>query len=106
LIIDFAREICPPAWFNSIAQFARERFRAGVVKWFNPEKGFGFITPECGGKDVFVHITALEKEDIASIEAGDRVLFQILTNRGKEAARIILKEPPPHNSPANNYMPL
>jgi cold shock protein len=58
----------------------------GTVKWFNPTKGFGFIQPENGGKDVFVHITALEAAGLRTLNEGQRVSYDIATERGKEAA--------------------
>jgi len=58
----------------------------GTVKWFNPRKGFGFIQPQDGGNDVFVHISALERAGIAHLNEGDRVSFELATNRGKTSA--------------------
>ena len=58
----------------------------GTVKWFNPNKGFGFIQPEGGGKDVFVHISALEAAGLRTLNEGQRVSYEIATSRGKEAA--------------------
>lgn len=58
----------------------------GMVKWFNVNKGYGFIEPEDGGKDVFVHISALEAAGLRSLDEGQRVSFEVATNRGKEAA--------------------
>ncbi len=58
----------------------------GTVKWFNPTKGFGFIQPEGGSKDVFVHISAVEKSGMGSLAEGQRVSFDIVTERGKQAA--------------------
>ena len=58
----------------------------GMVKWFNANKGYGFIEPEDGGKDVFVHISALEAAGLRSLDEGQRVSFEVATNRGKEAA--------------------
>ncbi len=58
----------------------------GVVKWFNPTKGFGFIAPDDGGKDVFVHISAVEKAGIRSLNEGQKVSYEIVQNRGKDAA--------------------
>ena len=49
----------------------------GIVKWFNPNKGFGFIQPEQGGSDVFVHITALERAGIANLNEGQRVSYEL-----------------------------
>ena len=58
----------------------------GTVKWFNPAKGFGFIQPSDGGKDVFVHISAVERSGMNSLAEGQKVSFEITTERGKEAA--------------------
>ncbi len=59
---------------------------AGTVKWFNAEKGFGFIQPEGGGKDVFVHITAVQAAGLNGLDEGQRVTFEVVRERGKEAA--------------------
>lgn len=59
----------------------------GTVKWFNATKGFGFIEPENGGNDAFVHISSLERAGIASLNEGQKVSFDLVTGRnGKEAA--------------------
>ena len=58
----------------------------GTVKWFNPTKGYGFITPEEGGKDVFVHISAVQKAGIAQLTEGQRISFDLEENRGRQAA--------------------
>ncbi|MDG1997395.1 MAG: cold-shock protein [Emcibacteraceae bacterium] len=58
----------------------------GTVKWFNPNKGFGFIEPEDGGKDVFVHISAVEAAGIDRLNDGQKVSYEIQESRGKEAA--------------------
>ncbi|MCB8883607.1 cold-shock protein [Acidisoma cellulosilytica] len=59
---------------------------SGTVKWFNMEKGYGFITPNEGGKDVFLHITAVQVAGLKSVTEGDRVSYDIITERGKQAA--------------------
>jgi CspA family cold shock protein len=56
------------------------------VKWFNATKGFGFIAPDSGGKDVFVHISAVEKAGYNSLAEGAKVSFDVVANRGKESA--------------------
>jgi CspA family cold shock protein len=58
----------------------------GTVKWFNAQKGYGFIQPEGGGKDVFVHISAVERAGLGTLQEGQRVSFEITTERGKSAA--------------------
>lgn len=58
----------------------------GTVKWFNPTKGYGFIAPEKGGKDVFVHISAVEKAGMSDLREGAKISYEIVQNRGKESA--------------------
>ena len=58
----------------------------GTVKWFNGQKGYGFIQPDGGGKDVFVHISAVEKAGLGSLNEGDKVSYEVVMNRGKESA--------------------
>jgi len=58
----------------------------GTVKWFNPTKGYGFIQPQDGGKDVFVHISAVERAGLSSLNEGQVVEYELVTNRGKQAA--------------------
>jgi len=58
----------------------------GTVKWFNPTKGYGFIQPEGSGEDVFVHISALEKAGVTTLTEGQRVSYEVVTERGKKAA--------------------
>ena len=63
----------------------------GKIKWFNPTKGYGFIENEAGGKDVFLHISALEQAGIDTLEEGEAVSFEIGDNRGRENAINITK---------------
>ena len=58
----------------------------GIVKWYNPSKGYGFIEPTSGDKDIFVHVSALEQAGIDDLPEGQKVSFQIESNRGKDAA--------------------
>ncbi len=58
----------------------------GTVKWFNPTKGFGFIAPQDGGKDVFVHITAVQKAGLQGLDENQKVSYDVVTERGKAAA--------------------
>ena len=58
----------------------------GTVKFFNTQKGFGFITPSDGGKDVFVHISAVERAGMSTLNEGQRVSYEVVTERGKQAA--------------------
>ena len=58
----------------------------GTVKWFNTQKGYGFIQPEDGSKDVFVHISAVQKAGLTGLNEGQRVSFEVLMERGKAAA--------------------
>jgi CspA family cold shock protein len=85
----------------SLAEFARNAQRmlrsllrlwrflkmaTGTVKWFNPTKGYGFIQPQDGGKDVFVHISAVERAGLSSLNEGQQVEYEIVSNRGKSSA--------------------
>jgi len=58
----------------------------GTVKFFNTQKGYGFIQPDDGSKDVFVHITAVERAGLRSLNEGQKVNFEIVTERSKQAA--------------------
>jgi cold shock protein len=58
----------------------------GTVKWFNATKGYGFIQPDGGGKDVFVHISAVEKAGFSSLVEGAKVSYEVISDRGKESA--------------------
>lgn len=58
----------------------------GTVKWFNSTKGYGFIRPEDGGADVFVHVTAVQRAGLHSLLEGQRVNYEVVRDRGKLAA--------------------
>jgi CspA family cold shock protein len=58
----------------------------GTVKFFNTQKGFGFITPSDGSRDVFVHISAVERAGMSTLNEGQRLTYDIVTERGKQAA--------------------
>ena len=58
----------------------------GTVKWFNAQKGYGFIQPDDGSKDVFVHITAVERAGMRSLAEGQKISYEIVIERGKQAA--------------------
>jgi CspA family cold shock protein len=58
----------------------------GTVKWFNAQKGFGFLQPDGGGQDVFVHITAVQSAGLNGLDEGQKVTFEVVRERGKEAA--------------------
>jgi len=61
----------------------------GTVKWFNPDKGFGFVAPDSGGKDVFVHVSALQRSGLATVTEGERVSVEVGQGRkGLEAVRL------------------
>mgnify|MGYP001257252908 FL=1 len=63
----------------------------GKIKWFNPTKGYGFIENDAGGKDIFLHVSALEQSGIDTLEEGEAVSFEIGENRGRENAINITK---------------
>jgi CspA family cold shock protein len=67
-------------------KFWRSIVASGTVKWFNPTKGYGFIQPQSGGKDVFVHISAVERAGLSTLNEGQIVEYEIISDRGKESA--------------------
>jgi cold shock protein len=62
--------------------------QTGTVKWFNTQKGFGFIQPDAGGPDVFVHITAVQRSGLDTLNEGQKITYELMTDRrtGKTAA--------------------
>jgi cold shock protein len=62
----------------------------GTVKWFNPTKGYGFIAPEAGGKDVFVHISAVQKAGLRSLSEGQKVGFEVEQQQNGRTAAVNL----------------
>lgn len=58
----------------------------GTVKWFNATKGYGFITPDEGGADVFVHISAVERAGFNGLKEGQKLQYEIVTNKGRQSA--------------------
>ena len=58
----------------------------GTVKWFNATKGFGFIQPDAGGKDVFVHISAVERAGLSTLNEAQKISYELVTERGKTSA--------------------
>jgi cold shock protein len=63
-----------------------ESMATGTVKWFNTTKGFGFIVPQDGGKDVFVHITAVQAAGLRGLNEGQKISYEVAMERGKAAA--------------------
>jgi CspA family cold shock protein len=66
--------------------YRRLTVATGTVKWFNATKGYGFIQPQGGGKDVFVHISAVERAGLSSLNEGQQIEYEVVANRGKESA--------------------
>lgn len=60
--------------------------KTGQVKWFNPTKGYGFIAPEDGSGDVFVHISAVEKAGLHTLQESQKIQYEVASNKGKESA--------------------
>ncbi len=58
----------------------------GTVKWFNKKKGYGFITPDEGGTDIFVHISAVQKAGLRTLDEGTKISYELLSERGKTVA--------------------
>ena len=72
--------------FDHVRAFKEVTMATGTVKWFNPTKGYGFIQPKDGGRDVFVHISAVERAGPSFLNEGQAIEYEIVSNRGKESA--------------------
>jgi cold shock protein len=75
-----------PFVFYYLLHPRRRRMAKGTVKWFNPTKGYGFIQPSNGGKDVFVHISAVQKAGLSTLNEGQSIEYEEIANRGKTSA--------------------
>jgi cold shock protein len=82
--LSFAGFLSPS--YGVLDSMRRVDVATGIVKWFNSTKGYGFIQPDGGGKDVFVHISAVEKAGFSSLAEGAKVSYEIVSDRGKESA--------------------
>jgi CspA family cold shock protein len=71
---------------RTLRRITETKMASGTVKWFNKVKGYGFIQPSDGGKDVFVHITAVERAGMDTLVEGQRVSYDMVSERGKSAA--------------------
>jgi|ERR1700722_7755085 CspA family cold shock protein len=83
----------PPFFFLRVLYARRVHTRLeqlempkGTVKWFNSTKGYGFIQPQDGGKDVFVHISAVERAGLSGLNEGQTIEFEVVSNKGKTSA--------------------
>jgi cold shock protein len=100
-LLDFPLPIVPPATtaqlpLSALFLWAREaiverqrrrsKMSRGTVKWFNSQKGYGFIQPQGGGKDVFVHISAVERAGLSGLNEGQVVEYEEVANKGKTSA--------------------
>jgi cold shock protein len=81
-----------PSWIYCVAPVSfpiltgEGMMASGTVKWFNPTKGYGFIQPMGGGKDVFVHISAVERAGLTTLNEGQQIEFEDVANKGKTSA--------------------
>jgi CspA family cold shock protein len=71
---------------NALQQKRRPTMATGTVKFFNTQKGFGFIIPADGSKDVFVHISAVERAGMSTLNEGQKLSYDVISERGKQAA--------------------
>ena len=80
------RDVSQTLVFGKASHYRRLTVATGTVKWFNATKGYGFIQPQGGGKDVFVHISAVERAGLSSLNEGQQIEYEVVANRGKESA--------------------
>tara|TARA_Y100001934_G_scaffold223948_1_gene267802 strand:+ start:85 stop:333 length:249 start_codon:yes stop_codon:yes gene_type:complete len=74
-------------WARDAPMFLRRiSMPTGTVKWFNPVKGYGFVVPDDGGSDVFVHITAVEQAGLDGLQENQKIEYELVDNRGRTAA--------------------
>ena len=71
---------------HSRARTRMQTMASGTVKWFNSTKGFGFIQPDSGGKDVFVHISAVDRAGLQGLNEGQKISYEVQSERGRDAA--------------------
>src|SRR4029079_13306419 len=76
----------PVTIISCFVSLGREEVAVGVVMWCNTTQGYGCIQPDTGGKDVFVHISAVERAGLSSLNEGAKVSYEVVANRGKESA--------------------
>ena len=87
VVVDGCREPAVNALLLAIRQTTETiEMATGTVKWFNATKGFGFIQPSDGGKDVFVHISAVERSGLNGLNEGQKISYEVATERGRSAA--------------------
>jgi len=89
-LIPYTRGSCEiEDWRDGAAQ--ENEMATGTVKWFNPTKGYGFIQPEDGGQDVFVHISAVERAGLAGLDENQKVSYELETGRNGKSSAVDLK---------------